>query len=80
MKALFIPQVTAEPVSRLVPATRLDAMRALVQWSLSEVPSADTLGAKIMLKALGQVPAYTLHLGSNPRQTLDLLREHLDGF
>ena len=80
LKALLLPQVTPGPVSRLVPATQLDAMRALVPWSLSEVPSADNLGANIMLKALGQVPSYALHLGSDSRQTLALLQELMDGF
>jgi hypothetical protein len=80
LKAVLIPQITTDPVSRLVPAARLDAMRALVPWSLSEIPASDNLGVKIMLKALGQVPAYTLHLGSDPQQTLALLREHMDGF
>lgn len=75
LKALVIPRITGEPDSRLRPATRLEAVKALIPWSVNEVPTSDNLGEKIMLKAVGHLPAYRLELGSDEKQTFELLRK-----
>jgi hypothetical protein len=75
IKALLIPEITEEAQSRLIPVKRLDAMRALIPWSVSEVPTSDNLGERIMLKALGHFPAYQLRLGSDPKQTFELIKD-----
>ena len=74
-KALVIPIITNGATSRLTKATRIDAARALVPWSVSEVPTSDNhLGEKIMLKAINQLPSYKLEIGRDEKQTIDLLR------
>lgn len=78
IKALVIPMITNGATSRLTEATRIDAARALVPWSVSEVPTSDHhLGEKIMLKAINQLPSYKLEVGRDERQTIDLLRSLL---
>lgn len=79
-KALAIPRITRAPESRLRPASPLDAMRALVPWSVSEVPAAGNAGKKIMLRALARVRTYHLDVGTNPAQTMALLKGRADGF
>jgi len=79
VKALLIPKITGEPISRLSPATALDGMRALLPYSISEVPTADNSGEKIILKALGHLPVYHLHLGSNSDKTCLMLKDFLRG-
>ena len=75
IKALVIPMITNEATSRLTVTTRIDAMRALVPWSVSEVPTSDPqLGGKIMLKAINQLPSYKLEVGRDEKQTIGLLR------
>lgn len=78
IRALVIPRITGTG-SRLTKASRLDAMRALVPWSVSEVPAADTFGEKIMLKALSRFPAWHLELGPDFTQTRALLESLLHG-
>ncbi|MDX6767712.1 MAG: hypothetical protein SFU85_13095 [Candidatus Methylacidiphilales bacterium] len=74
LKAIVIPTITGESTSRLLQATRLEAMKALIPWSVHEVPTSDNLGEKIMLKALSRLPAYRLELGGNAEQTFTLLQ------
>lgn len=78
IKALIIPEINGETLSQLIPASRLDAMRALIPWSVSEVPTSDNLGERIMLKALGHFPAYKLRLGSDFKHTLKILKDLID--
>ncbi len=79
IKALVIPMITNGATSRLTKATRIDAARALVPWSTSEVPTSDPHpGEKIMLKAINQLPSYKLEVGRDERQTVDLLRKLID--
>jgi hypothetical protein len=75
VKALLIPEITGEVSSELIPVKRLEAMRALIPWSVSEVPASDAMGERIMLKAISHFPAYKLRLGTDSEQTIKLLHE-----
>jgi hypothetical protein len=77
IRALVIPNISGEPGSRLERATPVEAIRAVISWTVREIPKSDTLGEKIMLQAVSRLPAYRLHLGKDERQTLALIRSLL---
>lgn len=79
VRAVVLPNIVDEPVSRLERATPIEAVRAVIAWTDREIPKSDTLGDKIMLQALARLPAYRLHLGRDHRSTLDLIRGLLNG-
>jgi|GEM_PF-2148800 len=72
-KALVIPRISRQEASRLRPASGLEAMKALVPWSVSEVPAAGQSGVRIMMHALARIPAYHLDLGHDAAQAAGLL-------
>lgn len=78
VRALILPHVSGEPTSRLERATPVEAMRAVIEWTIKEIPKSDSLGDKIMLQAVSRLPAHHMHLGRDHRQTLALIRSLLD--
>jgi serine kinase of HPr protein (carbohydrate metabolism regulator) len=78
VRALILPRINGEPASRIERATPVQAMRAVISWTVKEIPKSDSLGDKIMLQAVARLPAHHLHLGRDDRQTLALIRSVLD--
>jgi hypothetical protein len=78
VRALVLPRINHESVSRLERASPVEAMRAVIPWTIKEIPKSDTLGDKIMLQALARLPSHHLILGQDDRQNLDLIRRLLD--
>jgi hypothetical protein len=78
VRALILPRVTGQPSSSLERASPVEAMRAVIAWTIKEIPKSDTLGDKIMLQAVARLPAHHLLLGRDDRQTLSLIRSLLD--
>lgn len=77
VRALILPRVTGEAASRLERAAPIDALRAVIDWTIREIPKSDRLGEKIMLQAIARIPAYRLHVGADEKQTLALIRSLL---
>jgi len=75
--ALLLPRIVDEPFSRLEPASGMDAIRGLIPWTIKEIPKADDLGEKIMLKAVSRLPSWHLLLGRDTGHTLKLIRSLL---
>ena len=75
--ALVLPRVGGEASSRLERAAPMEAVRAIISWSIKEMPKSDSLGEKIMLQAVARLPAYRLHMGRDERNTLALIRSLL---
>jgi hypothetical protein len=77
LRAIVLPQIIDEELSRLEPATARDAMEGLLKWTVLEIPSANALGDQIMLRAIKRVPIWRLHLGRDEAHSLKLIRELL---
>jgi hypothetical protein len=75
LRALVLPHIVDEELSRLEPATARDALEGLLKWTVLEIPTANGLGDQIMLRAIKRVPIWHLHLGRNETQSLKLIRE-----
>jgi hypothetical protein len=78
VRALVLPRIGGQERSRLERATPLEAMRAVISWTIKEIPKSVSLGEKIMLQAVARLPAYHLHLGQDDRETLGIIRSLLN--
>jgi hypothetical protein len=77
IRAIVLPVVTDEPVTRMERAAPMEAVRGLISWTVKEIPKFDTLGERIMLQALSRLPAYRMRLGRDEESTLNLIRSLL---
>jgi hypothetical protein len=78
VRALILPRISGGQISSLQRAAPVEAMRAVISWTIKEIPKSDSLGDKIMLQSLAHLPAHHLLLGRDDRQTLSLIRSLLD--
>ena len=78
VRAILLPSITGEAVSRVERAAPMDAVRGVITWSVKEIPKSDNLGERIMLQAVSRLPAYRLYLGREEQSTMDLVRSLLD--
>ncbi len=79
IRAVILPRIVDAETSHLEPAALIDTVRALVSYTVSEIPMAPGRGEQILIRALGRLPAWHLHVGRDNRQTLRLIRSLLDG-
>jgi hypothetical protein len=77
VRALILPRIENQQTSRLERAKPMEAVRAVISWTIKEIPKSDSLGEKIMLQAVARLPAYHLYLGQDERETLALIRNLL---
>jgi hypothetical protein len=77
LRAIVLPKIIDEEMSRLEPATARDALEGLIKWTVLEIPTANGLGDQIMLRAIKRVPIWRLHLGRDENHSLKLIRELL---
>jgi hypothetical protein len=78
IRAIVLPVVTNEAVTRMERAAPMEAVRGLISWTVKEIPKFDSLGERIMLQALSRLPAYRMRLGRDSESTLNLIRGLLE--
>jgi len=78
VRALVLPRIGTGPASRLERVTPVEAVHAVISWTVKEIPKSDSLGEKIMMQAVARLPAHRLHLGQDDRETLDIIRSLLN--
>jgi hypothetical protein len=65
IRALLLPRVDNLTIARLLPATKREALLALMPSSMMKLPIAGTRGFEKIVQLIEQVPCYWLELGRN---------------
>jgi hypothetical protein len=77
VRALLLPRVDNNTPSRLEPVLPVEAVHAVVSHTIREIPKYDSVGEKIMFRAVSKLPAYRLLLGPDEQETLNIIKKLL---
>jgi hypothetical protein len=77
LRALLIPRVTAQTGSCLTPCSPLEALAAMAPSTVAQLPNAGPPDMERMAALASGIPAFILHLGSDPTQIPDVVRSAL---
>ena len=75
LAAILLPRVTGRRDTRLVPASGMDALRALAPSALMQLPDAGAAELTHLRQAVTNVPCHWLEAGTELRQIPDRVRE-----
>jgi hypothetical protein len=74
LNAIFIPKITGG-VTRIVPATKMEALLAIAPTSLLQLPLAETTKLQAFKEIISTIPCYTLELGPDVRKVPQTIYE-----
>lgn len=77
LRALLIPSLSAQAMTRLRPASTREALHALAPTTLFQLAGSDPAVFKALAELLRGVPAYRLELGPRPEDAAAAIRELL---
>lgn len=77
LDAIFIPKITGKE-TRIVPATKIEAMLAMAPTTLLQLPMAETKKVNVFKEILGKVPCYILELGPDVRAVPEVIKAFLN--
>ncbi len=76
LAAIFIPRIASH--TRIIPATKLEAMLALVPTTLFQLPLAPSSKTSSLADIIGKTPCFILELGPHVRAVPETIRAFLD--
>lgn len=75
--AIMMPRVTGSTETRIVPASRMEGLKAMMVSTLKQLADANDLDVKAMSSFVRQVPCYTLEAGTDLELLVVSLRDFL---
>lgn len=76
LSAILIPRIATK--TKIIPATKLEAMLALLPTTLFQLPLAPTSKTSSLTGIIGKTPCYILELGPEVRTVPETIRAFLD--
>ncbi|MGF1655654.1 MAG: hypothetical protein ACFCU3_01610 [Verrucomicrobiales bacterium] len=73
VQALLLPEVSGEVLTRVEPASPIEAMRAVVPYANQQVPTSDNLMGDILMRFIKLLPAFKIRLGTCSDHVLETL-------
>ncbi|MBK9611613.1 hypothetical protein [Candidatus Amarobacter glycogenicus] len=77
LSAVFVPRITGEKRTVIVPAGPAAALAALAPSTLLQMASADREGLATMGRLVRQIPCFSLQLGTDRREIAETIRDFL---
>jgi hypothetical protein len=77
--AILLPRVSADGRTRVVPASRAEAMRALLPSTVGGLMGGTDFTPKALLKLIQTLPSFTLDLGANLGSVTDAVAAIIQG-
>lgn len=78
LKAILLPRITGEDQSRLTPAPRADAIRALTVSTVCQFPGAGKQTVDIITSLVNQLPCYHFDFGTDLSQAAGVIADLLE--
>lgn len=76
LSAILIPKITGGE-TKIIPATKMEAMLALLPSTLFQLPLPSTAKIEALKKIIADTPCYTLELGSDVRGVPGVIKDFL---
>lgn len=77
LKAIMIPRITHRETTSIVPATKAEAMLALVPTTLFQLPLAGTNKVQMLSSIVSALPCYTVELGKDSMEAARVIKEFM---
>jgi hypothetical protein len=76
--AILLPRISPDGRTRLQPASRRDAMHALLPSTVGGLMGGTDFTPKALLRLVQNVPAFTMELGAEPEAVIDAVSSTLE--
>ena len=77
LSAILLPRVTAEPMTTLYPATRDDAIKAVLPSTIGGLMGGTSVTPRLIMELVSSVPAFHLDLGTDLDAVTDTIASRL---
>ena len=78
LRAIVLPRIDPGPASRGQAGSRGDALAAIFPSTVGQLPGAGPEDARNVERLVSSLPAFELHVGSDPRGAAEAIREILE--
>lgn len=75
LKAVLIPKIAHKDVTTITPASKTEAMLALIPTTLFQLPLAESNKVQLLASIVAALPCYTVELGSNTLEAAQTIRD-----
>jgi len=77
LKAVMIPQITNRETTTIVPATKTQAMLALIPTTLFQLPLAESDKVRLLTSIIAALPCYAIELGKDSNEAAQVIRAYI---
>lgn len=74
LKAVLIPKIAHRESTAIVPATKAEAMLALIPTTLFQLPLAESNKVQLLASIIAKLPCYTVELGTDTLEAAQAIR------
>ena len=77
LKGIMIPKITHSETTKIVPATKAEAMLALLPTTLFQLPMAESDKMQLLSSIIAALPCYTVELGKDSLEAARTIQAHI---